>query len=180
MGPPVSVLPDIRRPAPRRVNGPLPAPADIKLPLSTATAYLRRPSTERTTMAASEPSIRKPSGVAVHLPSPCQDLLDLQHGVIARWQLAQAGLNVRIADAQQHVGRWQPLYRGVYATFTGAPSRTAILWAAVLRGGPGAALSYESAAELDGLFDKRGGCVHVTVGPPRQLTISRQEGWGQA
>jgi hypothetical protein len=118
--------------------------------------------------------------VAVHLPSPCQDLLDLQHGVIARWQLAQAGLNVRIADAQQHVGRWQPLYRGVYATFTGKPSRTAVLWAAVLRGGPGAALSYETAAELDGLIDKPGGCVHVTVGPPRQLTISSQEGWGQA
>jgi hypothetical protein len=38
--------------------------------------------------------------MASHLPSPCQDLLDLQHGVIGRWQLAQAGLNARLIDPQ--------------------------------------------------------------------------------
>src|SRR5262249_31631216 len=87
--------------------------------------------------------------VALNLPGTCQELLELQHGVIARWQMAQAGWSVRIVDPQLHSGRWQPLYRGVYATFTGRPSRTAFLWAAVLRAGPGAALSFDTAAELD-------------------------------
>jgi len=107
--------------------------------------------------------------MAPHLPSPCQDLLDLQHGVIARWQIADAGLNVRLIDPQLRIGRWQTLYRSVYANFTGQPSRLAVLWAAVLRGGPGAALSHHSAAELDGLIDKPSGCVHVTVGPTRRV-----------
>lgn len=113
--------------------------------------------------------------MAPHLPTPCQDLLDLQHGVIARWQAAAAGLNVRMIDAQLHNGRWQPLYLGVYASFTGQPSRMAVLWAAVLRGGPGAALSYYSAAELDGLIDKPGRCAHVSVGPTRQVAASGRD-----
>jgi hypothetical protein len=131
-------------------------------------------------MAAREPLQGQGSGMAPHLPTPCQDLLDLQHGVVARWQAAEAGLNVRMIDSQLRNGRWQPLYLGVYATFTGHPSRTAVLWAAVLRGGPGAALSYETAAELDRLIDQPTGSIHVTVGSLRQLTISSHEGWGRA
>lgn len=114
------------------------------------------------------------------LPSPCQDLLELQHGVIARWQLPQIGLSVRVADVQLHVGRWRPLYRGVYATFTGQPSRMAMLWAAGLRGGPGAALSYHTAAELDGLVDQPSRSIHVTVCHVRQITISGWEDQGPA
>jgi very-short-patch-repair endonuclease len=72
-------------------------------------------------------------------------------------------------------GRWQPLYRGVYATFTGRPSRDALLWGAVLRAGPGAALSYGTAAELDRLADKPSTCIHVTVSPARQITLSSCE-----
>jgi hypothetical protein len=113
--------------------------------------------------------------VALHLPGPCQELLDLQHGVIARWQVALGGEGVQIVDPQLRSGRWQPLYRGVYATFTGQPSRTALLWAAVLRGGPGAALSYDTAAELDRLADKPSRSIHVTVGPARQITLSSRE-----
>jgi hypothetical protein len=113
--------------------------------------------------------------VAVHLPAPCQELLELQHGVIARWQAAAAGLMVQVIDPQLRVGRWQPLYRGVYATFTGRPSRMATLWAAVLRAGPGAALSYDTAAELDRLIDQPSSFIHVTVGPVRQLTIAGRE-----
>jgi hypothetical protein len=118
--------------------------------------------------------------VALHLPDPCQDLLDLQHGVVARWQLAQASLSVRLADVQLHVGRWQPLYRGVYAAFTGQPSRLAVLWAAALRGGPGAALSYHTAAELDGLADRPSGAIHVTIRRLQQITISGREYQGLA
>jgi hypothetical protein len=115
-----------------------------------------------------------------HLPTPCQDLIDLQHGVIARWQIAQAGLSVRVIDPQVNIGRWQPVYRGVYATFTGLPSRMAVLWAAALRGGPGAALSYQTAAELDRLVDQPSRLIHVTVGPVRQVTISSEESRGRA
>jgi len=118
--------------------------------------------------------------VALRLSPACQELLDLQDGVIARWQIAQAGQGVRLVDPQLHNGRWQPLYRGVYATFTGQPSRIASLWAAVLRAGPGAALSYDTAAELDRLIDKPGRCIHVTVGPVRQVTLSGCECLGSA
>ena len=108
--------------------------------------------------------------MALHLPSPCQDLLDLQHGVIARWQAAEAGLDTQAIDAKLRQGRWQPFYRGVYATFTGKPARISVLWAAVLRGGPGAILSHHSAAELDGLADRPGPACHVMISSARRLT----------
>ena len=118
--------------------------------------------------------------MTVQLRGSCQELLESQHGIIARWQVAQAGQGVRIIDPQVHRGRWRPLYRGVYATFTGPPSRIALLWAAVLRAGPGAVLSYDTAAELDRLADRPSGCVHVTVGPARQVTVADREGQGSA
>ena len=43
------------------------------------------------------------------------------------------------------------MHRGVYADFTGAPTREAQLWAALLRAGPGAVLSHWTAAERHGL-----------------------------
>ena len=56
-----------------------------------------------------------------------------------------------------------PLQRGVYATFSGKPSREAELWAAVLRVGPEAVLSHQTAAELDGLTSTRSPVIHVSV-----------------
>jgi very-short-patch-repair endonuclease len=113
--------------------------------------------------------------VALHLPSPCQDLLDLQHGVIARWQAARGGLNVRTIDAWLRSDRWRRLYDGVYATQTGQPSRRAVLWAGVLRAGPGAALGYNTAAELDGLADRPSNATHVVVSSSRRVIIALQE-----
>ena len=118
--------------------------------------------------------------MAIQISGTCQELLELQHGVIARWQVARAGQGARIVDPQLQIGRWQPLYRGVYATFTGRPSRIALLWGAVLRAGPGAALSYDTAAELDRLSDKPSMCIHVTVDPTRQITFSSRECHGLA
>jgi hypothetical protein len=66
------------------------------------------------------------------------------------------------------------MHRGVYATFTGAPGRGAWLWAAVLSAGPGAALSYETAAELHRLTDKPTETIHVTV--PHDRRVSAVEG----
>jgi len=121
-------------------------------------------------MAASEPPQGQGSDMAPHFPASCQDLLDLQHGVIARWQAAEAGLDTQAIDAKLRQGRWQPFYRGVYATFTGKPARISVLWAAVLRGGPGAILSHHSAAELDGLADRPGPACHVMISSARRLT----------
>jgi hypothetical protein len=103
------------------------------------------------------------------------DLLELQHGVIARWQAPYTQLDTAFMDARLRSGCWQPLYRGVYATFTGCPSRKAVLCAAVLRAGPGAVLSYQTAAELDGLIDKPAEVIHVTAGLSRQVSVSSHE-----
>jgi hypothetical protein len=114
--------------------------------------------------------------VASQLPAPCRDLLDLQHGVIARWQAPLAGLDGQAIDARLRRRRWQVLYRGVYAAFTGEPSRSAVLWGATLRAGPGATLSHLTAAELDGLTDQPSPAIHVMVSSSRRVTIADVEG----
>jgi hypothetical protein len=55
--------------------------------------------------------------------------------------------------------------------FTGDVSRQAKLWAAILRAGPGAALSHETAAEVHGLTDKPKSQIHISV--PAQHNPSR-------
>jgi hypothetical protein len=66
-----------------------------------------------------------------------------------------AGLSSDMIKSKLRNERWQRLYRGVYALFTGSPDRRAQLWAAVLRIGPGPVLSHETAAELQRLVDLR-------------------------
>jgi very-short-patch-repair endonuclease len=118
------------------------------------------------------------------MPAPLSDdcawLLDLQRGVIARWQAAAAGLDPGTVDALLRTGRWRPLYRGVYAAYTGEPPRESQLWAAALRAGPGAALSHYTAAELDGLTDRACNIIHVAVGHDRRIGISAREVNGRA
>jgi len=82
---------------------------------------------------------------------------------MASWQAGDAGLSSRQMENLVRVGRWQRVYYGVYASFTGEPARGAVLWAAVLRAGPQAILSHETAAELSGLVDKRSKLLHVTI-----------------
>jgi len=101
--------------------------------------------------------------MAHELPRPCLQLLSAQCGVIASWQAEAAGISGRRMRNLELSGRWRRLHFGVYATFTGQPPRPAVLWAAVLRAGPRAILSHETAAELDGLSDKPGKTIHVTV-----------------
>ncbi|HEV2371199.1 MAG TPA: hypothetical protein VGS19_03435 [Streptosporangiaceae bacterium] len=98
------------------------------------------------------------------IPGQCRELLETQHGVIARWQAAGLGINARAIDAKVQRGGWQVMYRGVYCAFTGDAPRIALLWGAVLRTGPDAALSHHSSAELDGLIDKPAPVIHVAVG----------------
>lgn len=114
------------------------------------------------------------------LGDECRRLLDEQSGVIARWQAASVGLAPAAIDAELRWGRWQPLYRGVYAAFTGRPTRDCLCWAAVLRAGDGAALSHYTAAELDGLTDAQVSAIHVSVPRSRQVRVSFRERRGMA
>lgn len=105
------------------------------------------------------------------LSDECAWLLDLQRGVIARWQAAAVGLDPATIDTLLRGGRWRQLYRGIYATYTGDPPRESQLWAGVLRAGAGATLSHHTAAELDGLADRPSGVIHVTVGHDHRVRI---------
>jgi hypothetical protein len=103
------------------------------------------------------------ASMRIDLPSDCQDLLNLQLGVISRRQAVSCRVDADTIDSQVRSGRWQRLQTGVYATFTGTPGRDAELWAVVLRAGRGAALSHQTAAELYGMAEVDGGMIHVTV-----------------
>jgi hypothetical protein len=102
-------------------------------------------------------------GVEDHRSLSWRSQLQSQSGVISRQQAHDAGLREKTIDRRLRSGTWQRLHRGAYATFTGDLSREAKLWAAVLRAGPGAVLSHETAAEVHGLIDKPIGQIHVSV-----------------
>jgi hypothetical protein len=91
------------------------------------------------------------------------EIRDRQRGVITRAQALACGMTVGGIRARLRAGRWQPIYRSTFATFSGPVPRGAMLWAAVLRAGRGAVLSHQSAAELAGLVDSSDGPIHVTV-----------------
>jgi hypothetical protein len=96
-------------------------------------------------------------------PVAWPDLLTSQSRMVTRGQAARYGVNREAVRRRVESGAWQRLHRGTYATFSGVPPREARLWAAVLRAGPGAVLSYESAAEVHHLIDKPAAKIHITV-----------------
>jgi hypothetical protein len=89
--------------------------------------------------------------------------------VVSRAQALAAGLTLDMIRANVRARRWTRLFRGVYATFTGAPSRRSLLWAAVLRAGPGAVLSHHTAAEVQGMNDPMATQIHVTIPDARTV-----------
>lgn len=101
--------------------------------------------------------------MAPRISDDLRALLDRQCGVLSRAQAVRGGLPPTLIDSQLRCGHWQRLQQGVYATFTGSLSRDAILWAAVLRAGPVAALSHRTAAELHGLVSQPSSLIHVTL-----------------
>ena len=107
-------------------------------------------------------------------PAGCRAVLDCQQQVITRWQAVAAGISPAVIDRRLRNGSWQPVLRGVYATYRGELRRESLLWAAVLRAGPSAVLSHQTAAELDGLIDEPRPMIHVTV--PRDKHIARMPG----
>jgi very-short-patch-repair endonuclease len=99
----------------------------------------------------------------VTLPPECLRLLESQDGVITVGQATSAGMSGKRVRDQVRAGRWQVLHRGVYAAHTGKPTRRAEWWGAVLRAGPDAVLSHQSAAEVWGLLNAEWRVIHVTV-----------------
>ena len=104
------------------------------------------------------------------IPAEAAEIARWQAGAISRRQLLDAGLNRKKIARRLTRGRWQQLYRGVYATFSGTPPRETWLWAAVLRAGEGAVLSHQTAAELHGLIDSQADAICVTVPASRRVT----------
>jgi len=98
-----------------------------------------------------------------------RELIERQRGVLSRQQAMDAGLSQDLIRNRVRRGWWQPIQLGVYATFTGECSREVMMWAAVLRAGPGAALSHRSAAELDQLAREPTSLIHVTVPTSRRV-----------
>jgi hypothetical protein len=97
------------------------------------------------------------------------ELLDLQYGVISRGQALECGISEDAIRVRLRNGRWRRLAAGVYATFSGEPPRLSFIWAALLTGGPGAAISHQTAAELYHLGRRPVRAIHVTVPGERQV-----------
>jgi len=83
--------------------------------------------------------------------------------VVARTQLAAAGLSIRTVDRLLEFGRLVALHRGVYAVGHAQLRPDGHQLAAVLACGDGALLSHRSAAAAWGLLDDGGARSHVTV-----------------
>ncbi len=105
----------------------------------------------------------------------CRELIESQCGVLARWQAPDAAADLPAIDALVRANRWQTVYRGVYAAYTGPPPRQSVLWAAVRRCGSDAALSHFTAAELDGLTDGQREAVHVTIPARARVRLSETD-----
>jgi very-short-patch-repair endonuclease len=104
-----------------------------------------------------------------HEPMPAEppplsrELLTVQGNAIARRQSVYSGMDPLTMRTRVRNGRWQRLQRGVYAAFSGEPSRETVLWAALLRAGPGAVLSHQTAAERHGLIDEPSSLITITI-----------------
>jgi hypothetical protein len=109
------------------------------------------------------------SAMVRELPPTLRYVARNQSGVVSRSQAMRAGLSPDIIKFRISSKRWTQLYPGVYATFTGPPSRNARLWAAVLLAGSGAVLSHETAAELHRLADKASQTIHLTIPSQRRV-----------
>ncbi|GFJ86471.1 hypothetical protein [Phytohabitans rumicis] len=115
-----------------------------------------------------------------------EELCERQCGVVTRAQALRGGMTLSELRARLRSGRWQRVFDGVFAAFSGPLPRMARLWAVLLRAGPGAVLSHHTAAELAGLVPAQDP-VHVTLPPSRRVAripgvvvhVSRAAGAGR-
>lgn len=104
--------------------------------------------------------------VASHARQPSKELwnlVDLQHGVIARRQLLEAGLSAPAIKHRLDRGRLHRRARGVYAVGRRGLSRKGEMMVAVLACGPEAVVSHETAAELWGLRRRVSGRLEASA-----------------
>jgi hypothetical protein len=101
--------------------------------------------------------------MTLEIPAGCRELLARQDGIIGRSQALEFGLSPDSMRNRVRAADWQRIQRGVYATFSGEMTREAQLWAALLRAGPAAVLSHQTAAELYGLQKQPSASIHLTV-----------------
>jgi hypothetical protein len=122
-------------------------------------------------LAAQVPPGHSADMPAARAASPWGWPTELQAGVVTRSQALASGVTDKIIAAHLRRGRWQRLQRGVYATFSGTPSRECLLWAAVLRAGPRSVLSHQTAAQLWRLSAAEPARIHITMpmGSPAPL-----------
>jgi hypothetical protein len=90
-------------------------------------------------------------------------LLSAQEKVFSIRQARSLGWKDHEVRWKAESGRWQRVYRGVYATFPGPLPVSARQWALVLLIGETAVLSHQTAAELQGFARGAVGPIHVTV-----------------
>jgi hypothetical protein len=108
-------------------------------------------------------------GMTCGLSGYLDRVAQIQRGVLTASQARRGGLSAGSVKSYLRSGKWQQLHHGVYATFTGELPREAVFWAAVLRAGQGALLSYYTAAELQGLTDAQRTAIHVTIPASRRV-----------
>lgn len=100
------------------------------------------------------------------------ELATRQHGVVAWFQLRDAGVSRGLVDFRLAAGRLHIVHRGVYAVGHRELTLEGRRMAAVLALGPTAVLSHHSAAEHWGMLARsQSGVTHVTLpdrGPRRQ------------
>lgn len=120
-----------------------------------------------------------PSAVSVHvsilnvmsseIPPRLMEVARAQAGVISRRQAIASGMSSSAIRSKITNGRWQQVFPGIYAVFTGPLRRDTRLWAVVLYGGAGAQLSHETAAELLHLTDEQSAPIHLKVPADRRV-----------
>jgi predicted transcriptional regulator of viral defense system len=94
---------------------------------------------------------------------PIAELADLQHGVVAYWQLIALGFTRNQIDRRERSGHLHRVHRGVYAVGRRKLALKGRWMGAVLAGGPDAVLSHHSAAVLWDLRPNPGAVIHVTA-----------------
>jgi hypothetical protein len=92
-----------------------------------------------------------------------------QAGVVTRAQLVAQGADDSWLSRQVDTGRWQRLQRGVFLTHSGPVPWRSQAWAALLRAGPGAALSHSTAARFHDFADREARPIHVTIPQGRRV-----------
>ncbi len=90
-------------------------------------------------------------------------VLKAQKNIVSAAQAHALGMQHDAIRSKVESGRWQTIYHGVYATFTGELPREARLSAVVLRCGRNAVLSHETAAEIHRFAPSVADEIHVTV-----------------